>query len=80
MSHLVSLIKRPHMKKKVFFHQDHLLCHRSMKTMIKIHELQLEMFLRNRIHSDEDDIAERKIILQERYEIITKALEILYQY
>jgi len=36
--------KRPHMsKKKVLFHQDNAPCHKSMKTMAKMHELGFEL-------------------------------------
>ena len=36
--------KRPHMqKKKVLFHQDNALCHKSMKTMVKLNELRFEL-------------------------------------
>ena len=35
--------KRPHMqKKKVLFHQDNALCHKSMKAMVKLNELSFE--------------------------------------
>ena len=37
--------KRPHMqKKKVFFLQDNVSCHKSLKTMVKLNELSLELF------------------------------------
>jgi len=36
--------KRPHLKKKkVLFHQDNALCHKSIKTMAKLHELGFEL-------------------------------------
>ena len=36
--------KRPHMqKKKVLIHQDNAPCHKSMKTMVKLNELRLEL-------------------------------------
>ena len=36
--------KRPHMqKKKVLFHQDNALCHKSMKTIVKLNELSFEL-------------------------------------
>ena len=36
--------KRPHMqKKKVLFYQDNALCHKSMKTMVKLNELSFEL-------------------------------------
>jgi [histone H3]-lysine36 N-dimethyltransferase SETMAR len=38
--------KRPHLKKKkVLFHQDNAPCHKSMKTMAKLHELGFELLL-----------------------------------
>ncbi len=38
--------KRPHMKKKkVIFYQDNALCHKSMKTMVKLNELGFNMLL-----------------------------------
>ena len=37
--------KRPHMqKKKVLFHQDNAPCHKSMKTMVQLNELNFELF------------------------------------
>ena len=36
--------KRPHMaKKKILFHQDNAPCHKSIKTMAKLHELNFEL-------------------------------------
>lgn len=36
--------KRPHMKKKkVLFHQDNAPCHKSMNTMVKLHDLHFEL-------------------------------------
>lgn len=36
--------KRPHMKKKkVLFHQDNAPCHKSQRTMVKMHELHIEL-------------------------------------
>jgi [histone H3]-lysine36 N-dimethyltransferase SETMAR len=36
--------KRPHLqKKKVLFHQDNTPCHKSIKTMAKLHELNFEL-------------------------------------
>jgi transposase len=35
--------KRPHLKKKVLFHQDNRLCHKSIKTTAKLHELGYEL-------------------------------------
>ena len=36
--------KRPHMrKKKVLFHQDNVLCHNSMNTMVKLNELSFKL-------------------------------------
>ena len=38
--------KRPHFKKKkVLFHQDNAPCHKSMKKMAKLHELDFELLL-----------------------------------
>ena len=37
--------KQPQMKKKVLFHQDNALCHKSIITMAKLHELHFELFL-----------------------------------
>ncbi|KAF7269533.1 hypothetical protein GWI33_017427 [Rhynchophorus ferrugineus] len=38
--------KRPHLKKKkVLLHQDNAPCHKSVKTVAKIHELGLELLL-----------------------------------
>ena len=38
--------KQPQMKKKkVLFHQDNPLCHKSIATMAKLHELHFELFL-----------------------------------
>lgn len=36
--------KRPHLvRKKVLFHEDNAPCHKSMKTMVKLHELGFEL-------------------------------------
>ena len=36
--------KRPHMAKKIkLFHQDNAPCHKSIKTMTKLHELNFEL-------------------------------------
>ena len=36
--------KRPHMaKKKILFHQDTATCHKSIKTMVKLHDLHFEL-------------------------------------
>ena len=36
--------KRPHMAKKtISFHQDNAPCHKSIKTMVKLHELHFEL-------------------------------------
>jgi [histone H3]-lysine36 N-dimethyltransferase SETMAR len=41
---MTSRKKRPHFKKKeVLFHQDNALCHKSIKTMAKLHELGYEL-------------------------------------
>jgi [histone H3]-lysine36 N-dimethyltransferase SETMAR len=37
--------KRPHLKKKVLFHQDNRLCHKSIKTTAKLHESSYELLL-----------------------------------
>ena len=37
--------KQPHLKKKVLFHQDNAPCHKSMKAMVKIHDLGFELLL-----------------------------------
>jgi [histone H3]-lysine36 N-dimethyltransferase SETMAR len=37
--------KRCHLKKKVPFHQDNALCHQSIKTTAKVHELGYELLL-----------------------------------
>jgi [histone H3]-lysine36 N-dimethyltransferase SETMAR len=35
--------KRPHLKKKMLFHQNNALCHKSSKTWAKFHELGNEL-------------------------------------
>ena len=64
--------KRPHMeKKKVLFHQDNALCHKSMKTMVKLNELGFKLlpyppYSVDLAPSDYWFFADKKKMLQEK--------------